>query len=172
MRKVLVVGNAACVADDLERAGKYSTSDIISVNYAALLLLKPPAYCATVHIELANKFRRSGTKVITRKKSKGADIIWKSPSYKPKKVGDFIYPWCCGTSGLYAVGYALYKLGADEVVMAGCPIDPGPHIDDPRLLGGDLNAYRSAWEQLRGELKGRVRSMSGWSKRFLEGLND
>lgn len=48
--------------------------------------------------------------------------------------------------------------GYDEVVLAGCP------------LTGSYAYFRSGWEVYAEHLAGRVRSMSGWTKEFLEGL--
>lgn len=48
-----------------------------------------------------------------------------------------------------------------RVVVAGAPLDhPGCHT------------YRAGWELQSEHLRGRVRSMSGWTKTFLEGLTN
>lgn len=62
-----------------------------------------------------------------------------------------------GSSTLLAVLHGLNRF--DEVVVAGAPLDhPAYHT------------YRMGWESKAEVMRGRVESMSGWTKTFLEGL--
>ncbi|MBI9080838.1 MAG: hypothetical protein JEY79_14005 [Pseudodesulfovibrio sp.] len=62
-----------------------------------------------------------------------------------------------GSSTLLGVLFGLDH-GYRRIIVAGAPLD------------GDYSTFRDGWIQSSGKLKGRVTSMSGWTKDFLEGL--
>jgi hypothetical protein len=73
---------------------------------------------------------------------------------------------CTGSSGLFATRIALHILGCSRVVLAGMPIDDGPHFYDADGVrsGPTFSGYRPEWLRAqRNEFKGRVRSLSGWT---------
>lgn len=70
----------------------------------------------------------------------------------------FPAPWM-GSSTLFGVMFGL-SIGYERVWIAGAP------LDDPRY-----HVFRQGWLQCRKALCGRVFSMSGWTRQFLEGLN-
>lgn len=81
-----------------------------------------------------------------------------------------------GSSGLYAVGIALYELGCEKVVLCGVPMDERPRMGDtlswvdrdPATGDKDkLALFRPVWEAAFPKLDGRVRSMSGWTRELL-----
>lgn len=85
-----------------------------------------------------------------------------------------IWPWTgSGTSTLNACLTGL-ALGYEEVIICGAPLDDGPHYFDPPQA--KTNFTRSGgfrqWQDARSRyFEGRVRSMSGNTKRILEGEN-
>jgi len=73
-----------------------------------------------------------------------------------------------GSSGLFAAKVTLLDLGFDDVVLCGVPMMPEPHIDD-RAPWPDAVRFRRPWEALSGDIKARMRSMSGWTRELLGG---
>ncbi len=63
-----------------------------------------------------------------------------------------------GSSTLLGVLFGLDRFA--RIIVAGAP------LDDMKYRG-----YRKGWEAQADALAGRVFSMSGWTKTFLEGLN-
>lgn len=85
---------------------------------------------------------------------------------------DEVFPWTwhgldrAGSSGLFAVGYALCRLNASHVTLAGIGLDVAPH----EWGGPDWIAamkFRQTWCAALPLLKGRVTSMSGWTRQLL-----
>lgn len=93
--------------------------------------------------------------------------VWRPPQ-------DIGY-WTAGSSGLFAVGVALHVLGAERVVLAGVPLTPDANIyrGTPWRRRGSgksvADRYRPGWKRLEAELRGRVVSMSGWTRALLGG---
>lgn len=69
----------------------------------------------------------------------------------------FAGPSCTGSSALLAVLFGLSQ-GYGSILLAGVP------------LSGDYETFRDGWRLQANVLRGRVRSLSGWTKTFLEGL--
>jgi hypothetical protein len=63
-----------------------------------------------------------------------------------------------GSSTLLGVLWGLERF--DQIIIAGAPLD-----DE------NYHQYRQGWKNESKHLAGRVRSLSGWTKTFLEGLN-
>ena len=83
---------------------------------------------------------------------------------------DFLFPHTetiSGTSALYAVRIALALGGADRIVLAGCPLDDGPHYDSAATISDCLAVYRDGWRRALPELRNTVRSLSGWTRELL-----
>jgi len=60
---------------------------------------------------------------------------------------------------LLAVLFGLSQ-GYQNIILVGAPLDhPG------------YRTFRDGWQMKASHLAGRVRSLSGWTKTFLEGLN-
>lgn len=79
---------------------------------------------------------------------------------------DAVFPeWNGGSSGLFAIGVTLDKLGVDAV-LCGVPMDETPHILDgkPWLHAGN---FRKMWERRHDRMRNHVRSMSGWTRQLL-----
>lgn len=155
MRQILVVGTAACVYEDIKKVDDQEFEEVIAVNDAVHLLEFPPDFVATVHPERAEDYNRMMTQCVSLHPATGVDVVFDA------------LPWRYGTSALYAVAFALKRRSADRVVVAGCPLIDGPHCNSPRLLGGDLAAYRKPWAALAVEMAGRVESLSGWTQGVL-----
>lgn len=74
-------------------------------------------------------------------------------------VVHFAGPSQTGSSTLLAVLFGLQSEQYDAVLVAGAP------------LVGKYATFHDGWIQAKHILGGRVESMSGWTKTYLEGLN-
>jgi hypothetical protein len=130
---------------------------VIAVNKVARQLEGNLYRVATLHPENAAALRVDGTRLVSTREERGVDEVWKDK--------DFQY----GSSGLYAVGLAFF-MGAQSVKLAGVPMDLSPHFyGDEGSWRADAMGHRKAWVKARDLLYGRVRSMSGWTRDFLNG---
>lgn len=92
------------------------------------------------------------------------------PEFYPGLAVEYVF---CegGSSGLIAVMAALKKLKAERVVLAGVPMDIEragyDRVDTP---WAEAIMHRQGWTMVEAELQGSVRSMSGWTQKFLGGL--
>lgn len=71
-----------------------------------------------------------------------------------------------GSSGHFAMKYAIEDLGVDKAVLCGIPMDPIPHFFDK----ADWTAWRSHWRgwiEAQPHYKDRARSMSGRTRELL-----
>lgn len=69
-----------------------------------------------------------------------------------------------GSSGLYICQVAILALGFDRIILCGIPMDASKHYHGAD--GWDAYPrYRDAWIEAtdQQELRGRIRSMSGWT---------
>jgi hypothetical protein len=69
-------------------------------------------------------------------------------------------PRLTGSSSLFGVLFGLAR-GYRRVIVAGAP------LDHP-----DYAYFREGWRMQSDVLRGRVSSLSGWTKTFLEGLDN
>lgn len=157
--KALILGGAACVWDDLRTLGPYGDI-VIAVNDIGAVYPHRIDHWATLHGE---KLPDWSAKRVVR--GYNTDYTtWTRPE-KPGQTDRVLSGWSSGSSGFLAVGVAL-EVGATEVVLAGVPMDGSPHFFDREGWKGFL-AHRAAWERKADDLRGRVFSMSGWTRRLL-----
>lgn len=150
----LVIGSAACVWDDLSRWPVTDETPVVAVNH---MILDAPGNLiagATLHPEMAAQWACRGVPIYAPSAGKGPEI--EAPHCQD---------WY-GTSGLFGIEVALW-LGAERIVLAGCPIDETPHYYDGATLMPWLEHYRDGWMASLPEIKGRVKSLSGWTREIL-----
>lgn len=70
-----------------------------------------------------------------------------------------------GSSGLFAVDVALH-LGLQHIILCGVPMDASKHFRR-RAAWRDVDSFRTAWRRAIPSLRGRVRSMGGWTEQEL-----
>lgn len=105
------------------------------------------------------KGRRLG--IVRRKDGREICATQQRPLHHAPSIG--------GSSGFLAVQVALNKLECDRVVLAGIPMEPEGHhyagcITPQEARMGfweEADKYWKTWVEHAGELRGRVRSMSG-----------
>ncbi len=158
MMDALVIGSAACVWDDLRALGQWD-GVVVAVNHMAAVYPYRIDHLATLHSDMAGAWVRA-------RKARGGNLdftIWGRPE---REGADYtLSGWSSGSSGLFGVGVAL-GIGAERVVLAGVPIDETPHFFD-HAAWACFAGYRAVWEERASLLRGRVFSMSGWTRELL-----
>ena len=167
MIQALVIGGAECLAADLAILGPW-TGLRVGINHAAYRVEHLDAV-ATLHpefvVEWTEKRAEAGFSPVPfyTHDHKGGAIEWQP---------DDLNVWSGGSSAMYGGGVARYVLGAERVVLAGCPMENGisPWRDEDGHRAGywKYSKYRGAWLKARrkGYLEG-FESLSGWTKEFL-----
>jgi hypothetical protein len=77
---------------------------------------------------------------------------------------DRITPRWRGTSGLLAVKVAV-ELGFPRIVLCGIPMEDRGHFDEPAKGFAGATTFQTEWRQVMHHFDGRVRSMSGWTRK-------
>lgn len=167
MITALVLGGAQCLHADIEAAQKLFTADIIVAVKDIGITWPKVDYWATFHPERLPKELAQRRKLgLTDPKciyTYNKRIPPKSSIGVPMKV----MHTQGGSSGLMGTEVAL--LHADRIVLCGIPLDPRQkHYRRPKKQGWPpATMYRARWKEVAPSFKGRVRSMSGWTRELL-----
>lgn len=154
----LVVGGAACLWDDLRSLGPW-TGIVVAVNDSIAHYPHRIDHAATLHPEKLAGWTEGRAR-------RGGNLDFTSWSRRnPELVDRTIKGWSSGSSGLLAVGVA-FAAGAERVVLAGVPLTSEPHYFDAAAWEA-FHLYRDAWERRAEALRGRVYSLSGWTRDLL-----
>lgn len=179
--KIVICADAACIWDDLERFGCRDDA----INGVA----KPGWDFMTVNkmvevfpgrIEHAYSNSPSCLKRFVNARRDEYALEFKAPAHAHAINPGFGHAWPFGghgTSGLGAVLVAI-ALGYSRVVLAGMPLDDGPHNGEPAWrrtafasseaagsVGTDRNTYWHKAKELA--FGGKVRSLSGRTMKWL-----
>ncbi len=154
--RVLVIGSGHNVENELAQINRDDFDVIIGVNRAAILY-GPVDYHLTLHPRDFASLKVAH--MVSHIKLKGVneqfDCLWRIGANS-------------GSSGLYAAKYALEKLGADEIILAGVGMDETPHIYNPSKWH-DAKKYQQTWIEVAPQLRGKVKSLGGWTAQLLNG---
>jgi hypothetical protein len=172
--KVLIIGGARDVFKDLVAALSLFTPDSIivindigcvelPVKFQHWVTLHPKRWSELLSNRSANKLPLTGYQ------------RWSPPGmFEPgydARFNDHLEPRLnlfsdytpSGLSGLYAIKIA-YHLGADKIILAGCPMDQSGHfVSSDRSKHWINKNRRKSWEVQHANLSPYVRSMSGWT---------
>lgn len=154
----LVIGGASTVWDDLAALREWTPGCTVVVNDIGTVYPRFDAW-ATLHAEKLDGWKAERT----ARGLPGGYVTWG----RPEKPGTdrTLAGWTSGSSGMFGVGVAL-AMGAESVVVAGVPLDARPHFFD-EAAWESFHLYRRAWERRVERLRGRVWSMSGWTRELL-----
>lgn len=166
----IVLGGGDSVWDDLQDLPVDPLAHtILAVNDAGIYWPHRLDHWVTMHAE-----------ELEHRKARRADrghpdgyVTWTKPYAKGwehmERLADRVMPgWMRGSSGMLAVGVALEV--ADHVVLCGVPMDDRPHFN--RTYGWTAcDHFRGAWVENEHKMRGRVRSMSGWTRDLLGGCD-
>jgi hypothetical protein len=162
-RILIVMGAAPSLLDDLAKVKKIK-ADYMAVNEACVLYLGNIQHLATYHpVALPGYIPAravlGGNSDFIIHSHKGfidpdllkevVDKIWPLPKVNPGYT-DFR----SGSSTLFGVEVGL-NLGYEKIIVCGAPME------------GDYEQFQEAWKRSLPYLKGKVTSMSGWTKDLL-----
>lgn len=154
--RVIVAGCGAGILEDLAKVPDRSGYAVFAVSRMMVDFPGHVSMGATVHHEMAATYRRGAKphlRIASTRFDHGVNLVYDEIPYRN------------GSSGLYAVGLALL-MGASRVICCGVPLDAGPHYY-PEPNHFDVEAYRDPWRKISDVLRGRVFSMSGWTRELL-----
>lgn len=162
--KVLIIGRAVGVWEEVEAAKKLGSYDtVVVVGKAGCDYLEPFDHWVSWHWNLFQHW----CDLRERNKGEGKPKLWsgyaKNPHRQFRTANAIDFVVCPGgSSGLLAM-YVCKKLFARKVVLAGIPMlrDRG-HYDEPGPWKDGANYYK-IWEKAAPEFQGIVKSMSGWT---------
>lgn len=133
----------------------------MAVNRAGFKVLRPIRWWATYHPDTFYQ-ERWDTKRKTLGGNRDFTVVSHQRNIGLERAGlscrQFAGPSRTGSSTLLGVLFGL-RLGYSSIVLAGAPLEADGYRD-----------FHEGWRLKAAALKGRVTSLSGWTKTFLEGL--
>lgn len=156
--RLLILGSAPCLDEDLSKIPAPGTWDVMAIGLDAVdRCALPLAYIATNHPEDIEPIRR-------RRAAFGGNQDYRLISYRPGPGVDIVQPLgpVSGSSAILGAIAGL-TLGYEKIVLCGCPLTGNAPEGNP------YEAFRPGWEVEADRVRGRVTSMSGWTREFLGG---
>lgn len=159
---LIALGGAGCAWDDLKEAQTLCPSaDVGAVNEAGRDYSGHLSLWCSLHAEKMGNWQRQ-----RERKGLNTDYIaCSNKAHFDARVDLLTNEVWSGSSGLFLCQVAVIKFGYTHVICCGIPIDERPHYFDKKEWGG-VSRYRRGWIEAmqQPELKGKVRSMSGWTR--------
>lgn len=155
----LVIGGAHSVWRDIYRVesvvGPWDGL-VIGVNDIGTLLPRLDAW-ATLHPEKLPQWKRE-------REARGYTI---PPTWSNNYATDYtIAHWANGSSGLLGVGVA-FAMGAEEIILCGVRMDRQRNHFREEKGWQQHDRYRRGWLQKLDVMRGKVYSVSGWTREIL-----
>ena len=178
MTKTLVIGSANNVLQDMAQVNLTDFDYIIAVN-KAILMYPSATHWVTLHPERLPEWETElreplPEECVVVSFDRKTNLLGCEIRYEVDDTLDYLFPNTCnsGSSGLFAVKYALERLNSDSVVLAGVPMDPILcHYSDSEFWS-EGETFWDSWVQVKDLLIDRnVRSLSGRTSKLL-GLPD
>lgn len=151
--RVLVIGSGENVVSELAQINRSGFDKVIGVNRAAIDHGPVDIHCS-LHPREYGKIKAAY--LVSHQEHRGVDEVFPCQW----RVGG-----SSGSSGLYAVKYALQALGADQIVLAGIGMT-GPHYYTNSDWAQSA-IFQQTWKEVLPILKGRVTSLGGWTAELL-----
>lgn len=160
-KRLVVIGGASCVYEDLKNYSPPEDAKVMVINDAGVAYNGRVDYWVTLHSEKLKKWQEQ------RPASLNQDYISVGCiKNKNVKLDKITKDWG-GSSGLFACKVGL-ELGFDHIVLCGVPMDTRPNIFRPEQgCWPSAIGFREGWEKHLTEIRGKVFSMSGWTKEQL-----
>jgi hypothetical protein len=161
MRTALVLGSAACVWDDVERALDLGElQGVVGCNHAGLHWPGVMDGWCSLHRDKLTRPWVARRRLMGLPDHKALFSIGSTEHRFPGQTKP-------GSSGLFALKVALSDLGFDRAVLCGMPLDVDEaHFDTPGPWK-PASQYRIGWEQALPHIRDRARSMGGWTAQLL-----
>ena len=170
---IVVCADAACVWDDLEKFGCRCENRVERWNWSFLTVNR---LVATFPGRIDHAYSNSGAVLRRCVDSRRDEYVneFGPPAFTHSTTAetDWVWPWHGGgTSGLWAAITAI-ALGYSRIVLAGMPLDNGPHNGEPHWrrthIGHEAGLGDIHWQRAMAlAFKGRVKSMSGRTRDWL-----
>lgn len=170
MRSAIVLGSAPGALEELARAGEnwrpLTDAPIVAVNRAGILWTGPLEAWVTLHANELDGWAQARTEL-------GADP---PAHYVTHGRGCFavevelIRSHWPGSSGLFAVQWALEHGHYDRVVLCGVHMTGQQRLEEDGVVREapmKYDHYRNGWSRAEAKLRGRVASMGGWTQELL-----
>lgn len=170
----LIIGGAACVWSDLEKAQEFGPFDaVFAINDMLAHYPGPVDFAVSLHPEnfaqwLGDRAARGFPAPQTVIAHKGNTQETRPRRYDVDELIDYRWPGMeiSGSSGLFAVKIAIDK-GFDRIILAGVPMDPAqPHFFDAGNWT-PADTFWPMWVSMLGRYGAQTRSMSGRTRALL-----
>lgn len=159
-RTALILGGASTLPADRARALELLEGieySLIACNHAARDEPGRVDHWVTMHAELLPMWMKERAK----HRRPPAGQLW-TARHRPSKVQSTPIESWGGSSGLLCVAVA-FQLGFEKIILAGIPMQKLlRHYDDSRPWM-EARQYWPAWERRMAQMRGRVKSLSGWT---------
>jgi hypothetical protein len=166
MLRALVVGDAVGVLDDAAAALEMFEPDAVAAcNNMIIHWQDRLDYAVSLHPNKCSNWVGLA-KAIEQREAAGLNRpeVW---AHLPHHAVDRHTKDWGGSSGLLTVKVLLEE-GFDRIVLAGVPLNShGAHFYAPNELWRTAVQFRKAWNAHLGELRGKVKSMRGWTRELL-----
>ncbi len=161
-RIAVVVGGAECVWEEIEKAKSLSTNIDFIITNDCIPLFPGECIAATLHPDKVTNW------LIQRHNnnySEPSEIWTHEQSRHPNRLIKRLRDWG-GSSGLFAAQVAMHR-GHDRILLCGVPMAAHIKHVTRKSRWDACGAFVRAWDNHKGDLIGRVKSFSGWSKDLL-----
>lgn len=150
--RFLVIGYGHRVKDELSQIDRTSFDFVVGVNQAAIDF-GPVDVHVTLHPEKYASVKAAP--MVAPIATKGVDVVFPWQWFDTKSSG---------SSGLYAVKWSLQY--SQDITLAGVGLD-GPHYGRDKDWKS-AERFQEIWKKAEPHLRGKVRSLGGWTKELLE----
>ena len=164
--RALIVGGAASVWRDLARIEAVTgpwPGVVVAVN-DIMADLPRLDHVATLHPR-TEKGKLAAWE--ERRRTRGYPMTYTAWSHAKEGADARLTGWSDGSSGLLAVGVALDGLGCEEVVLCGTRLDAQRNAFRDEAGWQQYRRYRRGWLRKMEVMRGKVWSMSGWTREQL-----
>ena len=157
---LLIIGCARNAWADLKKLGPWD-GQVMVLNRMGLYYDRPAEHWATLHPKEHRHYPAERARVHNDRPKLHTNIEHPGFEVWPLNPG--------GSVSLFAAIIGL-EMGHEEIVLCGCPLDGTGHFYDPPWRKSpwfERQATADAWKKRLPFFAGRVRSMSGNTKRWL-----
>lgn len=159
-KRMLIIGSAPCVRDDIERAQCLGEFDVMAIGMDALDKYGGDfAFIASNHREDIMPIHRI---MQQRHEACGSGYQYLVIAPDPWPGVQIVEPYRppSGSSAITGA-FAAVRMGYDRIILCGCPLTGNAPEGNP------YEAFRPGWETHRAVFDGIVKSMSGWTMDLL-----
>lgn len=180
-RRLIIVADAACVWDDLERFGCRNDAgrgcvtkfgwDFMTINKMVETFPGAIEHCYSNEPALLDAF------IAARRAEYVREFSPIGHTHSCNKGAQWRWPWTGRGSSLLGGVVVGLGLGYEQIVICGGPLDNSPHNGEPpwrktaflkREVPDDFKGCENShWAELRPTFRGRVTSMSGRTRAWL-----